>query len=493
MSGRSSSAGSAGSTGSTGSVGSAARAFVVVGLGFGDEGKGSVVDALVRRHGATLVVRFNGGCQAAHHVVSPDGLVHCFSQFGAGTLVASVQTHLARFLAIDPLALEREEAALRGIGVEDAFERLTLDPRCVVVTPFHRAINRIRELSRGDARHGSVGLGVGEALLDAERDGLPTLRIGDALDPARLHATLRLLWRMKIDLAEQLTHRASSGSAGAAALDHELSLLRRPEPLEQLAESLIRLVRESGARLTDGPELAAHDVTVFEGAQGVLLDRDHGFWPHVTPSRTTFEQARMLLDDARFAGGVTRVGVLRAYATRHGAGPFVTEDRELTATRPDVHNGAHAFQGTFRLGWFDAVAARYALRVGGGAPALALTNLDRLSGLDAIRVCTAYETESPPSARLQGRLCWERRGGRVVLQDLLVAEGASFEDRAELSALLDRCRPVYTELAGWRSARDAEAEVFLRFLESPAGVGAPITRVSWGPRAGDQIERPLAR
>jgi adenylosuccinate synthase len=441
------------------------QAFAVVGLGFGDEGKGSLVDALVRRHRARVVVRFNGGCQAAHHVVSPEGLVHCFSQFGAGTLVPGVRTHLARFVAVDPLALEREEAALRDLGVSDAFARLSLDPRCVVVTPFHRAINRIREIARGDARHGSVGLGVGEALLDAERGGMPVVRVGDALDPARLLATLRLLWRMKIDLAEQL-----EGGAGdrAEALAGELRALRRPEPAEVLAQALVRLVRESGARLAEGPEIAPGEVAVFEGAQGVLLDRDHGFWPHVTPSHTTFAHAREVLAGAGFAGALTRVGILRAYATRHGAGPFVTEDRALTATIPDAHNGAHAWQGAFRVGWFDAVAARYARRATGGVDALAITNLDRLSGLDEVRVCTAYETE-----------------GRV-LRDLPALDGASFDSRAAQTARLDAYRPVYTVLPGWRSAADPEAAAFLRFLGSDEALGIPISIASWGPRAGDK-------
>jgi adenylosuccinate synthase len=438
------------------------RVFAVVGLGFGDEGKGSVVDALVRRHGATSVVRFNGGCQAAHHVVSPEGLVHCFSQFGAGTLVPGVRTHLGRFLAVDPIALAREEEALRTKGVDDAFARLTLDPRGVVVTPFHRAVNRIRELARGDTRHGSVGLGVGEALLDAERPGLPSVRVGDALDPARLRRTLRLLWRMKIDLADQLVGSAAHRSPD---LDAELHALRRPEPVERIAEALVHLVCESGAGLREGPALGADAVAVFEGAQGALLDRDHGFWPHVTPSRTTFANARAILDEAHFAGPLTRVGVLRAYATRHGAGPFVTEDRELAAATPEQHNGAHAWQGAFRVGWFDAVASRYALRVTGGVDALALTNLDRLAGLPAIKACTAYEVDG------------------LVIHDL-----PTVDDRDALTALLERCRPVYTVLRGWRSAGDAEAEAFVRFLESPAGLGTRVTTLSWGPRAGDQME-----
>lgn len=452
------------------------HAILVVGLGFGDEGKGSVVDALTRRHGATLVVRFNGGPQAAHHVVSPEGKLHCFSQFGAGTLVPGVRTHLARFVAVDPLALANEEAALRLVGVDDALARLSVDPRCVVVTPIHRALNRIRELARGEARHGSVGLGVGEALLDAERGALPAVRVGDARDPARLGARLRLLWRMKIDLAEQLVDGARGESVDHAALDRELASLRRSEPLAALEAALDHLVHRSGAAITEEPALDPGGVTIFEGAQGVLLDRDHGFFPYVTPSRTTFAGADALLAEARWRGAVTRVGVLRAYATRHGQGPFVTEDAALTAATPDLHNAHHAFQGAFRVGWFDVVAARHALRVVGQVDWLAITNLDRLAGLASVRACVAHDPGD----------------GSEILRDLPRGEDpAALDARAAQTARLARCRPVYTELPGWPSASDPAALAFLRFLEAPSALGIPVGMTSWGPRADDKCHHAI--
>ena len=123
-------------------------AYIVIGLGYGDEGKGSTVDFLVRESGAHTVVRFNGGSQAAHNVTSPQGVHHCFSLFGSGTLVPEVETFLSRHVVIDPLAIEAEGAVLQKKGVEQPFERLTMDPGCPVVTPFHRIINRMREFGR---------------------------------------------------------------------------------------------------------------------------------------------------------------------------------------------------------------------------------------------------------------------------------------------------------------------------------------------------------
>ena len=141
------------------------QAFLTVDLGFGDAGKGSIVDFLTRTYGAHTVIRYNGGAQAGHRVVTPAGpgmmqQEHVFAQFGAGTL-AGAATHLSRFMLLDPLAMMAEEAHLQTLGITDAFQRTTIDARAVVITPFQRAVNRVREALRGAGRHGSCGMGIG--------------------------------------------------------------------------------------------------------------------------------------------------------------------------------------------------------------------------------------------------------------------------------------------------------------------------------------------
>src|SRR5581483_3933927 len=136
------------------------RAIISVGLGFGDEGKGATVDFLARKLGADLVVRYSGGSQAGHNVQLPDGRRHTFSQFGAGTLAAipdHPRTYLGPNVIIDPLALAREARHLADLGVRDPARLVTVHPRCLVASPWHQAANRLRELARGDARHGSCG------------------------------------------------------------------------------------------------------------------------------------------------------------------------------------------------------------------------------------------------------------------------------------------------------------------------------------------------
>src|SRR5688572_14625628 len=155
------------------------RAIILSGLGYGDEGKGTWTDFLARTEQVHTVVRFNGGAQAGHNVVTPDGRHHTFAQFGSATFVRGVSTHLSRFMLLNPLRLRREDAELRALGVSDALDRLTVDWRALVTTPFQVAANRLRELARGDARHGSCGMGIGETMEDWLAFGDRMLVAGD--------------------------------------------------------------------------------------------------------------------------------------------------------------------------------------------------------------------------------------------------------------------------------------------------------------------------
>jgi len=161
------------------------RAYIVVDLGFGDCGKGLLTDFLVRHSGAGLVVRYNGGAQAGHNVVTSEGLHHTFSQFGSGTFVPGVKTYLSRDVVIHPDALLVEGNVLEAKGVTDAFARLRVSEWALVITPFHQAANRIREIARGMARHGSCGVGVGEAVEDAMRHPESCILAGDLADATR--------------------------------------------------------------------------------------------------------------------------------------------------------------------------------------------------------------------------------------------------------------------------------------------------------------------
>jgi len=362
--------------------------FVAVGLGYGDEGKGSVVDYLVRLKKADLVVRFNGGPQAAHNVVSPEGITHCFSQFGSGTLVPGVETFLSRFMFVDPLAIFVEDDVLKNKGVSNAMERLIVDRDCPIVTPFHKIVNQMREISRGDSRHGSCGMGVGEAVKDLDYFGQEYFFIKDIQDRTVMIRKLNFLRECKIDIAEQIFKELPDNEQ----LRLRLGRIQDPGRVPILAEVYSRFAETIGARIKDrqylAERLSGKGNVVFEGAQGVLLNPKTGQKPYVTKTDTTLKNAEELI--AGSSKKIVRIGVLRAYMTRHGLGPFVTEDNKLTEMIPDSHNLNNEWQGKFRIGWFDLVAAKYALKVAGDIDCLALTNLDRIAGFNYIPICTSY-------------------------------------------------------------------------------------------------------
>jgi adenylosuccinate synthase len=434
------------------------QVILTVDLGFGDAGKGSVVDFLTREHGAHVVVRYNGGAQAGHRVVTAAGKEHVFAQFGSGTL-AGAATHLSRFMLVEPLAMLAEAEHLRTLGVE-ALAHTTIDARARVITPFQRAANRLKELARGAARHGSCGMGIGETAADTLAHGARTLHVGDLCRPDALLEKLtfvRAINRAKVEALRLSLH--DNEQAG-----DELSVLFDDDWLEWLVEMYRQFVDR--AQIVDGNFFAAllrrHGTVVFEGAQGVLLDEAHGFHPHTTWSDTTLRNADWLLAEAGYAGMVQRIGITRGYATRHGAGPFVTEDAALTCALPDAANGDGAWQQGFRVGWLDLVMLRYACEVVGPLDCLAVTCLDRLAELPAVKVCAAYRADA---ARL------ERLPVSSVRGDLAY--------QTQLTGQLARAAPVLTHLD--------DSSAILPLLEE--ALQLPVGLLSTGAGAADKVWR----
>ncbi|MCB9668268.1 MAG: adenylosuccinate synthetase [Alphaproteobacteria bacterium] len=386
--------------GSSGSRG----AWAVIDLGFGDAGKGATTDFLCREVGADVVVRFNGGAQAGHNVVTPDGRHHTFSQLGAGTF-AGARTLLGPDFLLHPLGLLLEADHLVDVGVHDPLAMLAVHREARVITPFQQAANQIRERARGDAAHGTCGVGVGECASDS-LSADDTVRAGDLGDPVRLARLLRSQRdRKRVELLSQ-------GLDPGGIFDDPELVGRVLDVWGEVARA-VRLVDDAGLRA----ELDAARSVVFEGAQGVLLDEHWGFHPHTTWSDCTGSTLGTLWD-----GPTVRLGVVRTYQTRHGAGPFPTEG---TLDVPEVHNGPECWQGAFRTGALDGVLLRYALDVVGGVDGLAVTHLDRLANGP---VCTGYSglPESFGSDRLRpgakDDLTWREalghalRGVRPILE-----------------------------------------------------------------------------
>ena len=400
-------------------------AFVIADLGFGDAGKGTITDFLVRRFEVSLVVRYNGGAQAGHTVETSDGRHFTFAQFSSGTLVPHVRTHLSRFRAVHPTGLLVEADRLRDVGVTDALDRISISPDALIITPFHQAAGRLREQRQ---RHGSCGVGVGETVRDSLEHPEDTITAGEIGTPALAGKLARIRERKRAELED--------------------------ETPDEVADRWIDALRPFVARVrlaADDEAIPKSGSVVFEGAHGVLLDEWRGFHPHTTWHTCTFEHAHELLRG--FSDPVTRVGVLRTYATRHGLGPFPTED--LALDLPEPHNPPGEWQGAFRRGWLDAVLAKYAITACRGVDRLAITHLDRLAS--GWQMAASYAGTS-------------------------LALGPP-HDLAHQEALGNSLRAAQPEYVPMPHQPDA----FLAALEHT--LEAPVWIASHGPRAEDKRER----
>lgn len=431
-------------------------ATIVADLGFGDAGKGTMIDYLAREAQTPTVIRFNGGAQAAHNVVTPDGRHHTFSQFGSGMLVPDTRTHLSRYMLVDPIELAEEASRLRSVGCMNAFMRLTIDEQALLVTPFHKSANRLRERHRGAGHHGTCGKGIGETMADSLTQD-DVVYAGDLRDVKRLERLFASIQERKRD------ELRTSGALGSGpGLPEDVRTLEDRAFASEVAQAIHAFATRLQIVTGDFLKASARKGDLlFEGAQGVLLDEWYGFHPHTTWSTTTFANAEDLLRDADYDGRVSRLGVLRAYHTRHGAGPFVTHDAHLTRLLADPHNGSEGWQGEFRVGWFDFVMARYALEVCQGADALAITHLDRFGELTSPVTCSAY-----------------RHGSYGTIEQLVVKTvQTDLEYQERLTGFLNLAVPIYDEAP-------KDPNEYLRLIADT--LKTPVTFVSRGPKATDK-------
>jgi adenylosuccinate synthase len=381
-------------------------------------------------------------------------------------------------MLVNPLNLEREADHLVELGQPDIWSRLSIDGRAPIITPYHVAANRLREIARGGGRHGSCGQGIGETMSDLLEHGDEMLFAVDLLSPSTSHKKLELVRRIKLNQLEQILGQIRQDSPGA---QDALDSLRDPGFSAWISREYTAIANQ--LRITDGSYLtellADAQHAVFEGAQGVLLDEWYGFHPYTTWSTTTSANALTLLREAGFDGQITRLGLLRAYTTRHGPGPFVTEDARLTEAMPDQHNTNNVWQRGFRVGYFDAVVARYALEVNDGVDGLVITNLDRLHGQTDWQMGVAYRHNG---AQRRSRLL----GNGREIGRLPVSPQIDLGHQASLTHALMRCRPVYQRFqAGAFGSGDEDR--YVRAIESELSV--PVVLTSAGPTATDKHPR----
>ena len=378
-----------------------ARNVVIVGAQWGDEGKGKVVDILSAD--ARLIVRFQGGNNAGHTLVV-DGVKTILHHIPSGILHPDKICAIGSGVVLDPEVLLTEIDDLRSRGHLADASALRISNNAHIIMPYHRALDHAREKARGKARIGTTGRGIGPCYED--KAGRTGIRLNDLFDPETLRDKIARALPEKNMLLSKLYGEAEL-DAGEMADRHAAY----GEKLRPFADDISRLIAR---------ESKDDHAILFEGAQGVLLDLDHGTYPFVTSSNT-------IAGGACTGAGVgpgqidSVVGITKAYATRVGGGPFPTELEDRTGKR--LQERGNEFGSTTgrarRCGWIDAVALRYAVRVA-GIRGFVMNKLDVLSGINPVKIATAY-----------------RVGGEVT------------EEFPATAADLENCEPVYEELEGW--------------------------------------------
>lgn len=417
----------------------------VIGAQWGDEGKGKIVDWLSSR--ADVVVRFQGGHNAGHTLVI-DGVTYKLSLLPSGIVRKGKLSVIGNGVVVDPWALLKEIETVRDKGVEITPENLIVAENVNLILPVHQAMDKALEAARGSAPIGTTGRGIGPAYVDkAARRGV---RLCDLRDKNLLK-----------DKIEQMMfyHNALMKGIGAEPLDTK-------KIYDDLCAVSDKVLAYAGVvwKILDKKQRDGKKI-LFEGAQGMMLDVDHGTYPYVTSSNIVAAQAGTGAGVGPKTIGYV-LGIAKAYTTRVGSGPFPAELHDDVGAY--IGEKGHEF-GTVtgrkrRCGWFDAVLVRQAVTIG-GIDGIALTKLDVLDGLPELKICTGYEL-----------------GGRKI--DYLPAS------QGEQAAV----KPIYETFEGWkgstRGARSwsdlpAQAVKYVRYIEELTG--APVTLLSTSPERDDTI------
>ncbi len=422
-----------------------AQTVIVLGSQWGDEGKGKIVDLLTE--GVTAVVRFQGGHNAGHTLVI-DGEKTVLRLIPSGILREKVTCFIGNGVVVSPEALFEEIQSLeaRNIPVR---ERLKISGACSVILPSHIALDKAREVSRGAKAIGTTGRGIGPAYEDKiARRGI---RIQDLMYPDVLKEKLQSVLEYHNFLLESLYHTETQ------------DFTQTYEALLEFAKAINPMLEDVPARLF---ELKSQGKKIlFEGAQGTLLDIDHGTYPYVTSSNTTSGGAvtgsgfgLLNFDEV--------LGITKAYTTRVGGGPFPTELFDETGKH--LAEKGHEFGSNTgrprRCGWFDAVAMKRATQINSFS-SLCITKLDVLDGLETIKICVKYKTDTKTYTQMPAN-----------------------------AEVIQNCQPIYEELPGWQSstfgiqsydALPQNAKNYLKRIEQLLGV--EISSISTGPDRKETI------
>ena len=517
--------------------------IITCGMQFGDEGKGTFIDYLTFKHKANWIVRYNGGSQASHTVETPNGTIHKYSQLASGFFNNSVKEAISSNMVInlDNLFTEMSVLAEKTHStVSEIFNRLYINEMCLVVTPYHKLLNKLRELALGEKRRGSVGTGVSEVrylyyISQPNYNGGAIFRkygrlylcLNDFLNCMdnkardRFTDTFLFLRRYVRDfyLEHKSTIEQNMPDELRESIEKEIDyLITNPRTYRTIAINYIKKCEEllslypdilgksvsptpwieelkEMSAFADFEEQLKKFTVIFEGSQGLLIDGKYGLRPNTTYLDTTNHHAEYLAKSILSVTGsenvdCRKIGIAKAFYSRHGIGVFPTESLTLEKYIRDKNQEETYWNGRIRFGWFDAVLFRYAQKIN-RVNEVFLSSLDKLNGLPRLKVCNSYRYIGEIDDLFKKVFSYYvDEHGNVIIVDIL-------RSCKNISKYLAKCKPIYITVNGWKEVMvgksfgysgklSIECEEYIRLISVLTKTN--ITCISYGPTRNEKLQ-----
>lgn len=482
--------------------------YILCGMQFGDEGKGTFVDYLTHKVKAECIVKYNGGSQASHTVITPDCILHKFSQLGSGMFFDDCHTYLDQNMVInlENLVTEMQFFCKKtGISFSDLRDRIHIHIDCSIVTPYHKLSNKLRELASGEERRGSVGTGVSEVrYLQCLPSTYPytssyNLTVRDiymSSDDYKVYSTFRDLREYVKNFYYENEHAIWKNAPENIrdSLNREIRFLLSAHDYFSIASKYIDEFKNAPDEVNlkncvysyrSENHTIENSTTIFEGSQGLLIDHKYGLKPNTTLLDTTNLYAT---DHLCYNFRVENIGIVKAFSSRHGLGIFPTEDYEMNQKISDENQEESFWNGRIRFGWFDMVLLKYAQSIN-DVDTLFLSSLDKLDNFEEIKICTAYTYNGKIDETFEEIFDYSiEKNGSITINSIKVPHD-------DLAKYLANCSPIYISLKGWQSdissirhavMLPSECLKYIRTLEELSGL--PINVVSVGPTRRQKIE-----
>lgn len=466
--------------------------YVISGTLFGDEGKGTFVDYLAHEKQIRQNVRYNGGSQARHTVINK-GTSHKFGQLGSSMFMKNNKTYLSRNTIVNLFDLYEEARIFSnkiGVPISYVLENVYIDKKAYVVTPYHKLIGMIKELSMKENRRGITASGVSQTMVLLNDEGIG-LQVSDLIDmDDKGIEKIKILFEFTKEYFKKYSEKIDKDLLNELIDENDIYYLTENLNKEYMIDCYRNLIKGAYFSIVnDIKEFYTPDNDIlFEGSQGLLIDAKYGIKPNTTKIDTTNHFASGLCEEINY--NPILIGASRAFASRHGRGILPTKDDMLQEAIDDVNQSSNYWQGNPIYGWYDAVLMRYSQKISNNDQ-LFISGLDQLSNFEIIKICNSYIYTGIIDDEFRRIFEFYKDNNRIFITDIK-------ENSDYLKLYLEKCIPVYIEIIGWNSNirnikkyddLPCKCNEFIELIEKLVDV--PISLIGVGPTRDDKIRRIL--